>query len=118
MAQTAKAHPGGPQANDLACSTCHTPDTGGVMPVAVAHKVSQPLNDVVVSMTPPGNGRFYAAGDTPTITMVVKDDAGNPLDHTRIDNAAFSTAGLFVYGNRSRSVPVLTNTAKYGTSKL
>ncbi|MBI2849324.1 MAG: hypothetical protein HYX88_04260 [Chloroflexi bacterium] len=118
MPQTAKTHPGGPQANDAACATCHTPDTGGVMPVSVAHKVSQPLNDVDVSMTPPANGKFYVAGETPVVTMVIKDNSGNPIDHTKVDVASFSTAGLFVSGNRSKTVPVLTNTAKYGTLKL
>lgn len=113
-----EAHPGGPQANDAACAQCHPADTGGAMPVSEAHKVVQLLNDVEVSMTPPGNGKFYVAGEAPVVTIVIKDDDGSSLDHTQVKVANFSTAGLFVYGNRAKTVPVLTNTAKYGTSKL
>jgi hypothetical protein len=76
------------------------------------------LNDVVVNLTPPGNGSFYAAGDKPVVTLVIKDNNGNAIDHTQVDNANFSTAGLFVYGNRATSVPVLTGAAKNGNSKL
>lgn len=118
MPATAKAHKAGPQADDSACAACHPADTGGVKAVAESHKVSQPLNEVAVSMTPPGKGKFYAAGDRPLITLVIKDDAGNPIDHTKVTSATFSTAGLFVYGNRARTVPVLTNTARNGSSML
>jgi hypothetical protein len=70
-------------------------------------------------MTPPKNGKFYGAGEKPVVTLVIKDDKGNALaDHTKVDNANFSTAGLFVYGPRYESVPVLTNAAKNGNSKL
>lgn len=118
MPEAAKAHPGGPQANDSACAACHPADTGGVMPVSVAHQVRQLMNSVDVSMTPPANGKFYVAGEAAVVTMVIKDDAGSPIDHTKVDVASFSTAGLFVSGNRANTVPVLTNTAKYGTLKL
>ena len=118
LPQTAKAHPGGPQANDSSCAACHPADSGGVMPVSVAHKVSQLLNDVEVSMSTPANGAFYVAGEAPLVTMVIKDDAGDPIDHTKVEVANFSTAGLFVSGNRAKTVPVLTNTAKFGTLKL
>ncbi|MDP3879716.1 MAG: cytochrome c3 family protein, partial [Dehalococcoidales bacterium] len=30
--ETMEAHPGGPQTNDANCSTCHTPDSGGMAP--------------------------------------------------------------------------------------
>ncbi len=114
-----KPHIGGPQNDDTQCSRCHPPDTGGAMPVAEAHKVPPPpLNEAVVSMTPPRNGRFFVAGETPMVTIVIKDDKGNPLaDHTKVNNTNFSTAGLFVYGPRYRSKPVLTSTAKNGGSK-
>ena len=118
MPATAKAHQAGPQADDAACAACHPADTGGAKAVAASHKVSQLVNEVTVSMTPPGKGKFYAAGDRPLITMVIKDDAGKPIDHTKVTSATFSTAGLFVYGNRARTVPVLTNTAKNGNSTL
>ncbi|MBM2832674.1 MAG: hypothetical protein HW414_1726 [Dehalococcoidia bacterium] len=113
-----KAHGGGPQANDSACAGCHTPDTGGVKPISVSHKVTQPYDQVVLSMTAPRNGKFYVAGEKPVLTIVVKDSKGNPIDHTKVDNTNFSTAALFVYGPRRNSVPVLTSTAKNGNSKL
>ncbi len=109
---TFKAHPGGPQANDATCAACHPADTGGVISVAAAHKVSQLLNTVDLGLTPPANGAFYAAGDAPVVTLVIRDDAGNPIDHTTVDVANFGTAGLFVYGPRAEAKPVLTNTAK------
>jgi len=112
------AHPGGPQANDAACAACHTPDSGGAAPISAAHKVSQLINTADVSLTPPSNGKFYTAADKPKVTIVIKDDNGNPLaDHTRVDNVNFSTAGLFVYGPREHSVPALTNAAKNANSR-
>ncbi|MDO8690997.1 MAG: hypothetical protein Q7R39_13465 [Dehalococcoidia bacterium] len=106
-----KVHAGGPQANDGACSACHTADTGGVAPISVVHKVSQPLNAIDISITPPANGSFYVAGEAPLVTLVIKDDNGNPIDHTKVDVASFSTAAFFVYGDRAEAVPVLTNSA-------
>ena len=68
-----------------------------------------------VTMTPPANGTFYVAGEKPVVTMVFKNDAGNPIgDHTLVTTANFSTASLFVYGPRSRTLPVLTSLAKFG----
>ncbi|MBI2909577.1 MAG: hypothetical protein HYX92_18195 [Chloroflexi bacterium] len=114
---TAKAHPGGPQANDAACATCHTPDSGGLAPVAEVHKVSQLVNKVEIGLTTPDNGAFYGAGEAPLVSIIVKDDNGDPIDHSKVDNASFSAAGLFVYGPRANTVPVLTNTARFGDSK-
>ncbi|MBI4216515.1 MAG: hypothetical protein HY687_03910 [Chloroflexi bacterium] len=117
MPKTAVAHKGGAQPNDAACAACHTPDTGGVKPVSVAHKVEQPMNKIDISLTPPGNGKFYVAGEKPTVTVVIRDDKGAAIDHTKVSDANFSTAGLFVYGPRMESVPVLTSTAANGISK-
>lgn len=116
MPSTFKPHPGGPQPNDSLCSACHPPETGGVIGVAEAHEVSQVVNEVAVSMTLPGNGKFYVAGEKPVVTLVIKDNKGNPIDHTKVDTDNFSTAGLFVYGPRANSMPVLTNAAKNGNS--
>lgn len=119
MPKTFKAHSGGPQPNDSTCATCHPPDTGGLKSVADAHKVEQKVNEVAISMTPPGNGKFYVAGEKPVVTLVIKDDQGTALaDHTKVDNANFSTAGLFVYGPRLNAQPVLTNSAVNANSKL
>jgi len=84
--------------------------------VAEAHKVPPPAIDAIdVTMTPPANGTNYVAGEKPLVTMVFKNDAGNPIaDHTQVTTANFSTASLFVYGPRSRTLPVLTSVAKLG----
>ena len=116
--QGLEAHEGGPQTDDSACAGCHTPDTAGVEPIAEAHKVSQPLNQIDVSLTPPGNGKFYVSGEKPVITLVIKNDKGSPIDHTKVDNSNFSTAALFVYGPRAVALPVLTTTALNGISNL
>src|SRR5205823_9943336 len=64
-------------------------------------------------------GTFYVAGEKPAITLVMKDDAGNPIpDHTKVTDANFSTASLFVYGPRSHAVPVLTSAARNVNAKL
>jgi decaheme cytochrome c component MtrC/MtrF-like protein len=119
-----KAHPGGPQPNDSTCVGCHPPDTGGAKPISEAHKVTPSsslagatLNKVDFSLTPPKNGKFYAEGDKPILTIVIRDDKGNPIDHTKIDESTFATASFFVYGPRDNTVPVLTNAAKNGDSK-
>jgi len=112
------AHAGGAQANDSNCLICH--DDGGIgKGVAEAHKVEPPSMDLIdVSMTPPANGTHYVAGEKPVVTLVIKDDAGNPIDHTKVTDANFSTASLFVYGPRHGTVPVLTSTAKNVNSRL
>lgn len=108
-------HPGGKQDNDLGCSACHPADTGGSKSVAEAHKVdSQSLNSIDISMTPPQNGKFYTSADDAggvVVTVTIKDDNGNAIDHTKVDDtgSTFSAANLFVYGPRAYSKPVLSN---------
>ncbi len=118
------AHKGGPQPNDSNCAGCHPADTGGVKPVAESHKVTPSssltgaiLNKIDFSLTPPKNGKFYTDGDKPVLTIVIRDDTGKPIDHTKIDETSFATASFFVYGPRYYSVPVLTNAAKNADSK-
>ncbi len=117
MPKTATAHKGGPQANDAACGACHGPDTG-LAPVSVKHKVSQPMNKIDVALTAPANGKFYVAGEKPVVTLTIRDDNNNPIDHTKMSETTFSTALFLVYGPRERAVPVLTNAAKNGDSKV
>ncbi len=116
--KTAVAHKGGPQPNDAACAGCHTPDSGGAAPIAVVHKVSQPLNKIDIALTPPKNGKFYVAGEKPALTLVIRNDKDNPIDSTKVDETTFATAAFFVYGPRDTANPVLTNAAKNGNSKL
>lgn len=113
-----KDHAGGPQANDAACAACHPADTGGVMPVAVAHdpKVNMEHDDVALSMSASKNGKFYVAGEKPVVTIVIKDAKGTPIDHTKVDATNYAAANLYVYGPRANSKPVLTLAAKTGIS--
>jgi len=125
--QGLKAHAGGPQANDNACATCHPADTGGLMPVAVAHKVAPTAFRQVVEldMSPPANGKFYVAGEAPTVTIVVKDAAtGQTIDpNTLVEPANSANAGsnelrrgnIFVSGPRRDTQPVLTTAAASST---
>ncbi|MBI2929297.1 MAG: hypothetical protein HYY24_26835 [Verrucomicrobia bacterium] len=110
-----EAHAGGAQATDNNCLLCHDVDGLG-KGVAEAHLVPPPQIDVVdVALTPPANGTHYVAGEKPVVTLVFKDDAGKSIgDHNVVTTANFSTASLFVYGPRSRTLPVLTSTAKLG----
>jgi hypothetical protein len=112
MPATAEAHPGGPQADDSACGACHTPDSGGVAPISVVHNpaVNIEHDNVDLTVSPPANGQFYVAGEKPTISIVMEDSEGNPIDHTQIDTM-LKTANLYVYGPRSEAMPVLTTSA-------
>jgi hypothetical protein len=120
MPQTAEAHPGGQQVNDSGCSFCHPADgswTEGTVPapISTVHKVDpHPTNVIELSMTLPLNGEFYTADDDVsgvTVTITIKDDAGNPIDHTSVSDTNFSAANFFVYGPRDHTEPVLTNAA-------
>jgi len=120
-----KAHTGGTVTDDNRCALCHNPDgiANGVDKshglTAPGFKLPQPTIAVVdVSLTPPANGTYYVSGEKPVVTLVIKDDAGNPIDHTKVTDGNFSTASLFVYGPRSKTVPVLTSTARNVNSKL
>jgi hypothetical protein len=118
-----ETHAGGTQLDDKKCSICHLaePDETGVFSsIPEAHAIEPPaLDKVDVTMTAPANGKFYVAGEKPVVTLVIKDDGGNPIpDHTKVTDGNFSTASLFVYGPRNAAVPVLTSTAKNVSSKL
>jgi hypothetical protein len=114
------AHVGGALTDSKTCVICHTADSSGLSPIPDKHAIPPASMDAIdVAMTPPANGKFYVAGEKPVVTLVFKDDAGKPIpDHTLVTADNFSTASLFVYGPRSRAVPVLTSAAKYTNAKL
>ncbi len=110
------AHPF-PQSSDAGCTGCHHPDPPSPFSsIAEVHQIPKPpMNLVDLTLSPPANTNYYVAGETPVVSIVFKDDAGNPIaDHTLVDSAHFSSASLFVYGPRSLSEPVLTSMAKLG----
>jgi hypothetical protein len=110
-----EAHEGGPAENDNSCSICHS-----ATQVVRHHAIPEPSMDPInLSLTPPANGKYYVPGEKPAVSVVILDDTGtNAIDHTKVTDGNFSTASLFVYGPRARSVPVLTSAAKNGNSKL
>ncbi len=110
------AHVGGALTDSKTCAICHTADSSGLSPIPDRHAIPPPaMNAIDVALTPPSNGKFYVAGEKPKVSLVIKNDAGNSIgDHAAVTSANFSTARLFVYGPRSRTVPVLTSVAKLG----
>jgi len=107
MPATAEAHPGGPQSNDQLCSACHPAD-GTAASVSVAHDVTQTLDKLDITLSPPANGKYYVDGEAPVITINVLDDNGNVVAPAEVTDANFSGADLFVYGPRDMAKPVLT----------
>lgn len=111
-------HPGEPQPDDSGCANCHQPDTTSFAPsIAESHRASEKYNQIEITLSAPANGVFYASGEKPIVTLVIKDDKGNPIDHTTVNETNFSAANLFVYGPRLDAKPVLTNAAVNGNAK-
>lgn len=120
---TFEAHAGGPQGDDTACSSCHPPDTGGVKAVAEAHKVEPYAfkHTIELGMSAPANGKFYVAGEAPTVAITVKDAATGaaidpstmvePANSQNVQPAEWRRAYLFVSGPRVNTRPVLTKMA-------
>ena len=113
MPETGEEHPGGQRDDDLACSLCHPPDTGGFMPIAVAHEIDLSTEFTVeLGMTLPANETHYVAGETPQITVALKDAAtGDAVDPATITEEGWSRLRLQVSGTRERTEPALTSAA-------
>jgi hypothetical protein len=78
-----------------------------------------PEYDVALSVSAPAAGTFYVAGETPTVTVTLKDKttgaavpgtAYTAAKHAAgtFNAASLSKASLYVYGPRAKAVPVLT----------
>lgn len=131
-----------PQLDDNNCSTCHKPDdtvAGLAKSITTAHDWTKkdqrhiPEFDVTLTVSDPGNGTHFVAGESPVVTVKLTDvDTGSEIDYTSmtkesntnaegclegsapcpaLDNA-FTASGLYVHGPRARRVPVLTTTAR------
>jgi predicted CXXCH cytochrome family protein len=139
-------HVGGSQANDGACSTCHTPSGPQELirsPVATMHDWTnrdvrnKPEFAATVTVSTPANGMFFVRGESPVVSVVLRDAVTNALvDHTTLaeDPAAegcpaptaanrlggpcpprdglLRSASLFVSGPRAHRMPVLTTAAR------
>lgn len=111
-------HSKGSVDSDTACKACHSPAK-----VAAYHEVPPPAptRAVTLELTPPANGKFFAAGESPKLILKVFDTAtGNVIDPNTIVEPQVSTnvqpneyrgANLYVAGPRALTVPVLTTAA-------
>jgi OmcA/MtrC family decaheme c-type cytochrome len=124
--ETGENHEGGIQTSDNLCKACHPPSgaiTSVVFPVKTVHDLGPTGDDprnqaefaVNISMDPPANDTDYEAGDSPVITVTLTPTDGGPAVNYTAAKDSFGdrdgnlySASLYVYGPRSRAVPVLT----------
>ena len=119
---TGDNHPGGVQTNEF-CFVCHpATGTGLGKSVTAAHEeipaaVNIPEFDVALSITPPANGDYYDVGESPEVHITLTEHGTGiavdpsiytiPQDAAGIVGGGLRVASLYVYGPRSKSVPVL-----------
>jgi 5-methylcytosine-specific restriction endonuclease McrA len=118
-------HTGGRATTDAVCANCHLPDAGdgSAKSVSEAHAI-EPFpfkNAIELTMSTPANGKFYAAGDKPKVTIKVLDKATGtavnpativePAVSTNVQPAEWRAAEFYVNGPRAHSLPVLTTAA-------
>ncbi len=137
---TGANHAGGGAANDDNCAVCHpATGTGFGQSVTGAHNFTAkdirniPEYTVTVTTDTPARG-YYIKGESPVITMVLKDAVtGVAIDHTTVvedthaegcvtnaDKSActnatdgtFRAANMYVTGPRAKPIPVLTTAAR------
>ena len=79
---TGENHPGGPNINNSQCANCHFPQ--GELPfdasILGAHTIPQfasSLPGVVFTLEDVSN---HSAGQMPTVTFTLKNDAGEPIN--------------------------------------
>jgi OmcA/MtrC family decaheme c-type cytochrome len=92
---TGEGHPGGPRNDNAECATCHVPDSGEEWDASIkgAHTIptkSKQLAGVNVSVVSIANGE---PGKTPTVAFKITDDAGNPVDGSKLNTFAPILAG-------------------------
>ncbi|MBI2918255.1 MAG: cytochrome c3 family protein [Chloroflexi bacterium] len=105
-------HEGGEMKDDSECTLCHKPDSG-LAPIVKAHKVEPVAADTAVAITlsPPANGKFYVAGEKPTVSIGYKDAAGAAVAPATMSEATWNSVRLQVSGPRENTKPVLTTAA-------
>ncbi len=116
--KTGKGHEGGAITDDKGnvdntqCALCHKPDTG-LAPIIKVHKVEPAATDTAVTFTlsAAANGKFYVAGEKPTVTLSYKDAAGAAVAPGTMTEATWNSVRLQVSGPREDTKPVLTSAA-------
>ncbi len=105
----AEDHAGGPQATDDSCAICHSSE-GTTLSIADVHEVDRSTEYIVeLSMSDPANDEYYVDGETPTVTIVVKDASDNSVvDPATITEETWSRVRLQVSGPKDDTAPVLT----------
>jgi hypothetical protein len=116
-------HKAGQVTNDTACAICHSPEGGGVSSIVDVHAVQPPAfkHTVDLTMTPPANGEYYVAGESPQVTITIMDvntgavvDPSTlvvPADSSDVQPNEWRRANFYVSGPRANTVPVLTTAA-------
>jgi hypothetical protein len=118
---TGTGHLGGVQLSDSGCIFCHT--QGGIgKGVQEAHNPTPPTADtpefdVQMYMSVPANGKYYVAGEAPSVLVTLKDHkTGQPVPSSvytspkgaaGVSGGGLNLARLYVYGPRSFALPVL-----------
>ena len=111
-------HPGGPQANDNACSVCHVADSGKEFDASVVGAHTIPLESKqlkgykveIVRVTDTAPGQY------PTVVFTAKDNAGKTVQRPDIASLTFNVKGPttdYLAGKETQSA-VLAN-MKSGT---
>lgn len=120
---TGDNHEGG-RKDDTKCAGCHEPDgEAGDSSITGAHVIPPVAfkQTIELTITPPANGEFYVAGETPALTIVIKDAATGavidpntllePADPQSVQEGEWRRVNLYVSGPRNGTVPVLTTAA-------
>ncbi len=118
------------------CTMCHPADGPGVgKSISGAHDwtIADPRNiseyNVAMTVSAPTNGKYFVAGESPVISIALKDMLkGTALDTSSLPqditpegcntagcaaaDGAFPTASLFVHGPRAENKPVLSYAAR------
>lgn len=92
---TGDGHPGGTQLDDTRCTICHKADTGLEFDLSVAgvHTIptsSKQLKGLTVRILGVANTN---PGNNPTVSFTVTDNAGNPVDISKLDSFGLTIAG-------------------------
>lgn len=104
--------------------TVTRPSGDGALSVVEVHKIPEWgfKQTVELTMSTPANGEYYVAGETPKITIVLKDASTGevinpativePVDSSDVQTNEWRRANLYVSGPRTHTLPVLTLAAK------